>query len=140
MTEEQREAAREATVQWMLAARAEYLKNGASALKHWDQIQDRMRAAARMSVDVSTWCTSVARGLQLGAPSDARAKATLALKTAVSDPMVWLELVEEEHGYLMALARMQAEERKEKRKAAESERRLEEWSRESSQNNDTDLL
>jgi hypothetical protein len=113
MDQARRQELREATVVWILAARGEYLEAGASRLKHWDQIQSRLRAGARMASDAQTWATKVARGLLLGAPRKARAEATVALvETVGADADVWLRLVEEEHGYLMAMARLRADVRR----------------------------
>jgi hypothetical protein len=112
MDKTRRDEVRELMVRWILAARWEYLAAGANPLRHWDQIQDRIRAAARMSCDVPTWSTAVARGLHIGAASHERAAATVDLAALVAgSEMDWLDLVEAEHGYLMALARLRAEER-----------------------------
>jgi len=112
-----------ATVAVILAVRAQYLAAGASPLKHWDQIQDRVRAAAATSRDVATWTTSLARSLGLGAPDSNRSSATSRLARVVEEDATsdrWLDLVEEEHAYLMALARLEAERRQEERKRARS--------------------
>lgn len=106
------EETREAMVQLLLALRWEYLGTGASPLRHWDQLQDRVRAAARMACDVPTWTTAVARGLQLGAPSLERAEATERVaQLVVGRESAWLDAIEAEHGYLMALARLRVQER-----------------------------
>lgn len=120
MDESRREAMRDATTAWMLAARWEYLgTTGCNVLRHWDQLQDRMRAASRMADDVPSWTTNIARALSLGAPSPQRASATAALAEAVGkDALAWLDLVEEEHGYIMACARLAAEARSVKGRAA----------------------
>lgn len=124
MQESEREAMREATIAWILAARWEYLgTTGCNVLRHWDQIQDRVRAASRMADDVPSWTTNVARALSLGAPAPERAKATGELAAAVGKhALAWLDLVEEEHGYLMACARLNAEARSAKKKAARDAR------------------
>lgn len=118
MDETTRERLRALTVEVLLDLRAEYLASGASPLKHWTQLQDRMRAAARTTTSVPGWVTALARSLGLGAPTRARSGSTLALQEAVTEaarPSRWLDLVEEEHAYLIALARLRAEQRKEQR-------------------------
>lgn len=110
---------RDAMVALLLALRWEYLGTGANPLRHWDQLQDRMRAAARMACDVPTWVTAVSRGLQLGAPSPERAVATDRVAQLVGDrASAWLDAIESEHGYLMALARLRVQERSAEAKAA----------------------
>jgi len=110
---------RDAMVALLLALRWEYLGAGASPLRHWDQLQDRVRAAARMACDVPTWVTAVSRGLQLGAPSPERAAATERVAQAVGErAAAWLDAIEAEHGYLMALARLRVQERSVEAKAA----------------------
>jgi len=112
------ETLRNQTIAVILACRSEYLAAGASPLKHWSQIQDRVRAAARQASSVPNWVTAVARTLGLGAPDAYRAEATGALHGTVQEhdcASRWLDLVEEEHGYLMAAARLEAEQRRERR-------------------------
>lgn len=113
------EETRDAMVALLLALRWEYLGTGASPLRHWDQLQDRVRAAARMACDVPSWVTCVSRGLQLGAPSPERAAATERVARLVGDrTSSWLDAIEAEHGYLMALARLRVQERSAEVKAA----------------------
>ncbi len=122
MHAEERERIEQATIDWILAARAEYLAGGAKVLSHWDALHTRLRAGASTSCDVATWCTSVARGLRLEAPSMVRARATQDLARAVGDhASTWLQMLETEHGYLMAMARLQAEKRRKDRDALRDE-------------------
>lgn len=115
MHEETREKLRKQTVSVLLVVRSEYLSNGASPLKHWDQIQDRLRAAARTTDDVPGWVTALTRSLNLSAPSKARSLATDVLAKTVAEHRCasdWLDLVEGEHGYLMALAILEADKKR----------------------------
>lgn len=117
MTDERRAALRDATVMWLLAVRWEYLATGANPLKHWTQIQDRLLASARRAVDVATLTTLVSRGLGLAAPSVERAESAVYLAELVGvESCAWLDLIESEHGHLMALARVRAEARSALRK------------------------
>lgn len=97
----------------LLDLRSAYLKAGASPLKHWDQILDRMRAAARTSASVEEWHTSMCRSLQLGAPSSSASSALAELRATVGSARgSWLDMIDREHGLLMAMARLEAERRK----------------------------
>lgn len=103
------------TVEVLLVMRAAYLASGANPLKHWDQIQDRMRSAARRSQTPEEWATALARGLQLPALSSSGSRALLDLVAAVAErgcAAAWLDLIEREYGLLMALCRLCAEERR----------------------------
>ncbi|MGH8630894.1 MAG: hypothetical protein ACREU7_09050 [Burkholderiales bacterium] len=108
------------TVGLILEFRSEYLAAGASPLKHWTQLQDRIRAAARQSTDVPTWATAVARSLGLGAPTKDRSSTTAQLHDLVRDndcAAQWLQMVEDEHAYLLAQARLIAEQQRARRTA-----------------------
>lgn len=117
-SDETKEEWRAQTVAVLLDLRAAYLANGASALKHWDQMLDRMRAAARTSASVEEWHTSMMRSLQLGAPSSG-ASSMLTTLVALVGPYrsEWLDLIEREHGLLLAMARLEAERRRDVREA-----------------------
>ncbi|OFV80211.1 MAG: hypothetical protein A2Y78_04780 [Acidobacteria bacterium RBG_13_68_16] len=69
---------------------------------------------------MAQWATALSRSLGLGAPGPERASATTSLADEIGDDAGrWLDLVEEEHAYLMALAREQAEGRRRAREARE---------------------
>ena len=109
---------RSATVLLILELRAMYLANGASPLKHWDQISDRTRSSARKSTSVQEWSSALMRSLQLAAPSKSASSAISSLLATVAERSAeWLDLVERECGLLMALAREEAERRKDVREA-----------------------
>lgn len=122
LDEQAKEKLRTETVEVLLDLRAAYLATaGANPLKHWDQLQDRMRAAARTCASPEEWVTKMARDLQLSAPSLTSSRSLLALVGEVSERHCrreWLDLVEREHGYLLALARLAAEQRRAARDAA----------------------
>lgn len=106
---------REATVAMVLAVRREYLSNGGSPLKQWDQIGDRMRAAARTCASPEEWATTLLRSLQIGSPNKETSSAIRELASLAREqkcPREWLDLIEREHGYLIASARLEAEKRK----------------------------
>ena len=119
LSEEQKELLRNKTVEVLLALRAEYLRTGqANPLKHWDMLQTRMRTASRTCATPEEWATSIARRLQIGAlgKDSSRCLKVLADEVRERDCAAdWLDLTERETGYLMALCRLAAEQRKEAR-------------------------
>lgn len=115
LDEQTKEKLREATVAMVLAFRREFLANGGSPLKQWDQIGDRMRAAARTCSSPEEWATAIFRSLQLGSPSKDSSHSLASLAATVREskcPREWLDLIEREHGYIVASARLEAEKRK----------------------------
>lgn len=117
LDEEKREALRTRTVNVLLGLRAQYLADGGSPMKHWQQIHDRMRMAAATTASVPEWVTEMQRALQISTPNSKLSTSILELATeceTIADPD-FLDLIEEEHGYIMALARAEAEDRKEQR-------------------------
>jgi hypothetical protein len=114
MTDEQTDA----LVDFILAARSEFLSNGAKALSHWDQLHTRLLAAARSGRDVATFVTRVGAGLRLGAPRPERALATEHLRAVVSTDEVarWLREIPQEAAFIMAAARLRADQRREARR------------------------
>lgn len=122
LEENDKERLRTLTVEVLLALRAEYLRTPqANILKHWDMIQTRMRSASRTCATPEEWATSVARRLQIGTLGVASARCLTDLVHVVTEKRCasdWLDLVERETGYLMAMARLCAEQRKEAKEAA----------------------
>lgn len=118
LTEPQKEALRQKLVAVLLEVRGAYLRGGASPLKHWDQIRDRLRAAVRQSGTVEQMLTSLCRHLHLQAPSSSLSSKILALVAeveALQCDAAYLQLVEEEEVYLLAEMRAQADDRREQR-------------------------
>lgn len=113
ISDDEMERWREATTGVLLDLRSAYLRAGASPLKHWDQLLDRMRAAARTAASVEEWHTSMSRSLQLGAPSNSASSALADLRALVGAARSeWLDMIEREHGLLIAMARLEAVRRK----------------------------
>jgi hypothetical protein len=124
LSEGEKEGLRSATVEMLLEMRAAYLKTAqANALTHWDLLQSRMRSAARTSASVEEWATDMAKSLRLGAPSPRYSEALRTLadlarpEVAVDHGGAFLDLVDAEWGYLIAMARAVAEKRKEESNA-----------------------
>jgi hypothetical protein len=115
LDETTKEKLRTLTVEVLLVMRAAYLAAGANPIKHWEQLQDRARSAARRSQSPEEWATALARGLQLPALSSSGSRALVDLVAAVAErgcAVEWLDLIEREYGLLMAMTRLCAEERK----------------------------
>jgi hypothetical protein len=114
LEEDQREHLVYLTVTVLLEIRRAYLAVGGSPLRHWDQITDRLRAAARTTASVPEWTTAMHRSLQLGAPSSSASSAIEALTIAVVEvgAPAWLDLLEREHGYVIARTRLAVEQRR----------------------------
>lgn len=123
MDESRKQVLRAATVEVVLALRAAYLvADPKRALKHWTQIEERMRFAAKTSTSPEEWVTAMKRGLQIADTSRPLSLATtrLADEVATLGPKGasrWLDMVERELGYIVALTRQEAEDRAEKRRA-----------------------
>lgn len=109
------------TVRVVLELRKLYLsKSDANTLKHWQMIHDRMRMSARTTSSVAEWMTQMQVKLQLPTPSSSLSSEAAALVHEVQcleRPSAWLDLIEREHSYIMALARGEAEDRKAQREA-----------------------
>lgn len=121
LTLNERERLLDKTVRVVLAIRAQYLANGANALKHWQQIHDRLRISTATAGSVEEWVTLMCSGLRLPTPSKDLSSAMVELATEEScnaNATQWLELMEREHAYVMALARAEAEDRKNERARA----------------------
>lgn len=115
------ERLRTMTVELLLDLYRQALRNGWNALDLWDQIANRLRAAARTTTSPEEWASQMLRKLTLASP-DKYSSASLAdLSAHVREhgwANPWLDLLGREHGYLIALARKLNEERKAERIAA----------------------
>lgn len=113
LDERKADAVRDAAVAVMMATRSEYLAAGASALKHWDQLHDRLHLALRTSSTAEQLVTALRRGLRLSAPSSDSSAAAVDLVGAMdADPTQWIGMLEDEIGLVMARSRLEAERRR----------------------------
>lgn len=121
--EEQREKLVRATRDVLLEVRAMYLAFGGNSLRHWSQIQDRVRAATRTTTNPGEWVTRVMRDLQIPAPCSSLAHAIDSLCSEVEDigTIAWLDMVEREISYIIALMRLESERRRALRDEAKRE-------------------
>lgn len=120
LTEDEKERLRKATVRVILSLRGLYLANGGNALKHWTQIEDRIRVAVRVSESPQEWVSKLKSDLQISQTSSSLSSEAVMLCEEIdvlNAASQWLSLVEQELGYVMALARLEAEDRAEQREA-----------------------
>lgn len=113
------------TVDAILVIRREHLSTPtASVLKHWDQIADRMRARARTCANPAEWCSAMLRDMRVPGPGSTHtADGIAALVDFVRRhdcARAWLDLVEREHGYLLACARLSADQKRAARREREA--------------------
>lgn len=115
MDAQRREELASASVAVLMALRAQYLAEGANPLRHWDQLQDRMRVATRTSDSPEQWVTTLARELRLSrAPSSELSTLVVKLADVVrANVAEWLEWLESEYGWVMAKMRLESERRQE---------------------------
>lgn len=114
LSEVEKERLRSAAVEMLLEMRAAYIRtSGANVLKHWDILQSRMRSASRTSGNVEEWATDMARAMRLGSPSASYSEALRTLADRAREHgSAFLDLVDAEWGYILAMARAVAEQRK----------------------------
>lgn len=114
LPESRKQELRDATVDVVMELRRAYLMmSSCSVLKHWTQIQERLRAAARTTESVEEWSTKMCRSLGLACLGTEGAGRLVALKSIVGDDRAsWLDLLEKEYGAIMAAARLRVEEQK----------------------------
>ena len=120
LTKEQREDLKNRTVSLILEVRKSYLQAGASALKHWDQLQDRMWLAARATTNPDAWFSRLAQDLRLPPPSSSLSSEVAALReyvVSVGGELTWRRLVADEIPALLARARSIADARRDAREA-----------------------
>ena len=120
LTREQRADLLELTRDFLLAVRADYLAADMKrAQKHWTQIENAAKGAAlRGRRTASLWAGRVTEKLNVPASSRSICLATDRLVEAVDGHGLstdWIGLVRTEIGLVMAMARLEAEERKEAR-------------------------
>lgn len=123
LTPEQRQQLQAATVDVILELRALYLAAGASPLKHWEQLESRIQSSTRTTTSVAEWVTAMKRGLRLSTTSRSLSSAAVKLADAVETMTArneWLDMVGREVGYIIAMCRLEAEDRKEQRDAAKT--------------------
>src|ERR1700734_1217422 len=117
LDEKDKERLRTLTVEVMIELRSLYLRTYGSTvtLSHWEQLQNRMRSATRTTTGPEEWVTDLCRSLRLPAQGRLGSSATVDLVARIRERGCadeWLDLIDREWGYVMALVRMTAEQRK----------------------------
>lgn len=122
LSDAEKERLRTLTVEVLLAIRAEYLRTpGVNVLKHWEMLTTRMRGAARTTATPEEWATTLARKLLIPVLSSSASSSVVDLVHFVTEHRCapeFLDLIDREHGYLIAMARLISEKRREAREGA----------------------
>lgn len=112
-----------ALVEMIVVLRDAFLRscNGRPPMSYWDQIQTRVRGAARTSATAAEWITAAQKGLRIGAPSSSDCLVINRL-VAICDEygmdLEAMEFIEREIGFLLSSAREIVDARKAAREAA----------------------
>jgi hypothetical protein len=132
MDKKQREAdlerCRELLVVLLLATKDAYLRSGAKALKHLEQMQSALRLATATSRSVGEWYTALAKQLRLGPPSSSTSSALGELVRHAHDTVgdrACLRMIAKEYTLLIALTRLAHEQRREERHTQSEDGQLE---------------
>jgi len=108
---------RKGAAEFLVCVRSDALRAGASPFKVWEQVASRAMSAARRVETIQGWCSEVMRGMQVPTPSRWTAAAADALVTSVwRDADLFFDILEQETGYIIAVAQLIAEERRDARK------------------------
>lgn len=94
------------------------IRSGTNPLTAWDRVSDRVRLASRSQVDVESWCSTVMRALQITSFDLVASRVFSDLAEAVGDRSgEWVDWANDRHQFIMARARLHADDLKAKRKA-----------------------
>lgn len=113
--ETRKERLRTLTVEFLLDLYRQAIRSGWSALDLWDQMSTRLRAAARTSAGPDEWTSAMLRSLKQPGPGKDSSGSLIDLTAQVREwacASAWLDLLEREHGLLIAMARKLNEERR----------------------------
>lgn len=112
------EAWRLATVTVILRMRTWAIRYGASPLKVWDMLSERVRLATRRATSVESWSSTIMRSFQISTVDAETGQALLDLAGAVGpDVDEWLNFLGDEHQFTFAAARERFDREKKARKA-----------------------
>lgn len=104
-------------VEMIIGFRAQFLRNhkGRPPLNYWEQIQNRVRSAARTTTTVSEWASAMQRGLQIEALDSWASRALVDLVAFCDEQDAHLEcldLLDRDHAMVLALVRVECEKRR----------------------------
>lgn len=103
-----------ATVACILEFRADALRHDSSPLKVWGQLGERVKMASMLATDAREWCSMIQSKLRIIECSkfSAAAQAELVKLVPAREVRAWLLWVFDNHAFLMASARLAADEKK----------------------------
>lgn len=116
LDESEKEQLRTLLVETILDMRRTFLANGGKVLTHWDRLYSALQTAAAESGTPEEWVTGFASMLGIGAPVKASCQGSIDLASFVAErkcAQAFRSLLAREHSYLMALARLTAQKRRE---------------------------
>lgn len=107
------------TIDVLLRLRTWAIRYGASPLRSWDMLSERVRLATRRATTVADWVNTVMRSFRISSVDSDTSAAIVELSAIVGpdDVQEWLTWVETSHQFLMAAARMRFDHEKKSRKA-----------------------
>lgn len=109
---------RAGTITVLLHLRLLAIRHGHSALAIWERLGERVRLANRQAESVEHWCSTLIRKLGVVNTHPEAARAMIELQIAVHDETgAWLQMLDDEHGFIMAAARDRFDAEKAGRKA-----------------------
>lgn len=125
LDENQKKQLETLAVEMVLELRSEYLAsvNGRPSMSYWEQLQNRMRSAARSTTTASEWVTQVMRRMQIASLRKSASRSLVELVRFCDEHdahLDFLAMVERDNALLIALAQLIAEERKRPQVAEET--------------------
>lgn len=117
LEEKQKKALETITVEFVLSLRSEYLReqDGRPPMNYYEQLQNRMRGAARQTSSASEWASLMQRRLQIGSLSKDASRALIDLVRFCDEHQAhgdFLTAIDRDHALLIALVQLIVEERK----------------------------
>lgn len=124
LSKQEKEQLRTLLVEVVLEVRQQYLWGPSPNVpKHWEQLHGRMKQAARTTQTAEEWASRFTRGMGVQALTSQGSQALIDLVHFVTEQDATLEFfgtLDREHSYLIALARLTADNRSQERKDHEN--------------------
>jgi hypothetical protein len=123
-------------VEFVVMTRDAFVRSvkGKVPMSYWDQIQNRIRSAARTNATASEFVTSVSRKMKLGAPSSSDCLVVTRFVQFCDENgfnLTAMEFIDREIGFIIAMARQIIDARKKERETTSLSREaIEEAARE----------
>lgn len=114
------DAWRTGTVTVMLHFRLWAIRHGASPLKVWEMLAERLRLATRQARTVQQWCSLVMRHFRIDTMDPESTRDMLDLVTATTgETTAWLGMVRDELPFLLCCARERFDQQRQARSTKE---------------------